>query len=32
MDTEGLRKELGLDSNYDIIINSQIGYPKTSEK
>jgi SagB-type dehydrogenase family enzyme len=32
MDTEGLRKELGLDSNYDIIINSQIGYPKTLEK
>ena len=32
MDTEGLRKELGLDTNYDIIINSQIGYPKGSEK
>lgn len=32
MDTEGLRKELGLDSNYDIIINSQIGYPKALEK
>ena len=32
MDTEGLRKELGIDNNYDIIINSQIGYPKGSEK
>ena len=32
MDTEGLRKELGLDNNYDIIINSQVGYPKSSEK
>lgn len=28
MDTEGLKKELGLDDNYDFIVNSQIGYPK----
>lgn len=28
MDTEALKKELGLDDNYDLVLNSQIGYPK----
>ena len=28
MDTETLKKELGLDDNYDLVLNSQIGYPK----
>lgn len=28
MDTDGLKKELGLDDSYDFIVNSQIGYPK----
>lgn len=28
MDTEGLKKEFGLDDSYDFIVNSQIGYPK----
>lgn len=28
MDSETLKKELGLDDNYDIVLNSQIGYPK----
>ena len=28
MDTEELKKELGLDDNYDLVLNSQIGYPK----
>lgn len=28
MDTETLKKELGLDDNYDFVLNSQIGYPK----
>lgn len=28
MDSDGLRKELGLDSSFDFILNSQIGYPK----
>lgn len=28
MDTDGLRKELGLDETFDLILNSQIGYPK----
>ena len=28
MDTESLKKELGLDDNYDMVLNSQIGYPK----
>ncbi len=28
MDTDSLRKELGLDSSFDFIVNSQIGYPK----
>lgn len=29
MDTETLKKELGLDDNYDLVLNSQIGYPKS---
>jgi nitroreductase len=29
MDTEALKKELGLDDNYDLVLNSQIGYPKS---
>ena len=28
MDTETLKKELRLDDNYDLVLNSQIGYPK----
>ena len=28
MDTEALKKELGLDDNYDLVLNSLIGYPK----
>lgn len=28
MDIETLKKELGLDDNYDLVLNSQIGYPK----
>lgn len=28
MDTETLKKELGLGDNYDFVLNSQIGYPK----
>ena len=28
MDTEALKKELGLDDNYDLVLNSQIGYQK----
>ena len=28
MDTEALKKELRLDDNYDLVLNSQIGYPK----
>lgn len=28
MDTEALKKKLGLDGNYDLVLNSQIGYPK----
>lgn len=28
MDTDGLKKELGLDNNYDLVLNSLIGYPK----
>lgn len=28
MDTETLKKELGLDDNYDLVLNNQIGYPK----
>ncbi len=28
MDSDGLKKELGLDDNYDFVLNSQIGYPK----
>lgn len=28
MDTEGLKKEFGLDGSYDFVVNSQIGYPK----
>lgn len=28
MDTETLKKELSLDDNYDLVLNSQIGYPK----
>ena len=28
MDTEALKKELGLDDNYDLVLNSQIDYPK----
>ena len=28
MDTEALKKELGLDDNCDLVLNSQIGYPK----
>lgn len=28
MDTEALKKELGLDDNYDLVLNSQIGYLK----
>ena len=28
MDTEELKKELGLDDNYDLVLNSQIGYQK----
>lgn len=28
MDTEVLKKELGLDDNYDLVLNSQIGYQK----
>ena len=29
MDSETLKKELGLDDNYDLVLNSQIGYPKS---
>ena len=29
MDTETLKKELGLDDKYDLVLNSQIGYPKS---
>ena len=28
MDTETLKKQLGLGDNYDFVLNSQIGYPK----
>lgn len=28
MDIETLKKELGLDDSYDLVLNSQIGYPK----
>lgn len=28
MDTEALKKKLGFDGNYDLVLNSQIGYPK----
>lgn len=28
MDSDGLRKELDLDSTFDFVLNSQIGYPK----
>lgn len=28
MDTEALKKDLGLDDNYDLVLNSQIGYQK----
>ena len=28
MGTEALKNELGLDDNYDLVLNSQIGYPK----
>lgn len=28
MDTETLKKGLGLDDNYDLVLNNQIGYPK----
>ena len=28
MDTEALKKEFGLDDNYDLVLNSLIGYPK----
>ena len=28
MDTETLKKELSLDDSYDLVLNSQIGYPK----
>ena len=28
MDIETLKKELSLDDNYDLVLNSQIGYPK----
>ena len=28
MDTETLKKQLGLDDNYDFVLNSQMGYPK----
>lgn len=28
MDTEALKKELGLDDDYDLVLNSQIGYQK----
>lgn len=28
MDADALKKELGLDDHYDLIVNNQIGYPK----
>lgn len=28
MDTDGLKRELGLDNSFELILNSQIGYPK----
>lgn len=28
MDSDGLKKELGLNDNFDFVLNSQIGYPK----
>lgn len=32
MDSDSLKKELGLDGSYDLIVNNQIGYPKQSKR